>query len=287
MRLRTERLPQWLTKTIGFSEKVHALKADLRSRNLHTVCEEARCPNLNECWSRGTATFMILGDVCTRHCGFCSVEAGKPRALDPQEPAKVAEMTATLKLRHVVITCVARDDLDDGGALHFVQTIEAVRDRNPGCVVEILTTDFQMKRDPMETLCRVRPDIFNHNLETVERLSPKVRHRAGYRTSLEFLRRIKEYTPGIRTKSGLMLGLGETREEIVTAMKDLREVGCDILTIGQYLQPTVKNLPVVEYVPPNFFLELKQIGDQIGFSGIASGPFVRSSYHAEEMIHGI
>lgn len=286
-RTRSTRLPNWLVKPFHFSDKVRDLKTELRARGLHTVCEEARCPNLGECWERGTATFMILGDACTRHCGFCSVTAGRPEPVDPEEPAKVAEMVDILKLKHVVITCVARDDLDDGGASHFVRTIQAVRSKKPDCRVEILTTDFGMNREAMETVCRARPDVFNHNLETVERLTDRVRHRATYRNTLKFLGRIKEFAPDLRTKSGIMVGLGETREEVVQALKDLRGVGCGILTIGQYLQPTKKNLPVAEFVEPKIFKEYERIAYDLGFESVASGPFVRSSYHAEEMIHGI
>lgn len=275
-------------KPFGFSEDIHALKSRLRARGLHTVCEEARCPNLGECWSRKTATFMILGDVCTRHCGFCSVTAGKPAPVDAEEPAKVAEMVSLLKLKHVVITCVARDDLVDGGAAHFVDVIQAIRSREPGCKVEILTTDFGMKRGSMETVCRARPDVFNHNLETVRSLTPRVRHRATYANTLEFLRGIKDFDPSMTTKSGLMLGLGETRAEILTAMEDLRNAGCSILTIGQYLRPASGNLPVVAYVEPKVFEDYEKIGYDMGFESVASGPFVRSSYHADAMVpHGI
>jgi lipoic acid synthetase len=285
-----QRLPKWLTKPFGalqageVGSAVHDLKKNLRERGLHTVCEEARCPNLGECWSAGTATFMILGDVCTRHCGFCSITAGLPQPVDQKEPEKVAEMVKILSLKHAVITCVARDDLKDGGAAHFVKVIREIRKENPNCAVEVLTTDFQMNRESMETVCREKPTVFNHNLETVERLSPKVRHRASYRNSLEFLKRVKEFDSSLKTKSGMMLGLGETKEEVVQALKDLRSVGCEILTIGQYLQPTSKNLPVVEYVPPQVFQELEETAKSLGFSSVASGPFVRSSYHAGEMI---
>ncbi len=230
---------------------------------------------------------MILGDTCTRHCGFCAVTAGTPKTVDRDEPEKVAEMVSLLGLKHVVVTCVARDDLSDGGAAHFSKVIEAIRSKNEECRVEVLTTDFQMKRESMETVCRARPDVFNHNIETVERLSPQVRHRAGYRTSLEFLRRVKEFDATIPTKSGLMLGLGETFDEVTTVMKDLRSVGCEILTIGQYLQPTSKNLPVAEYIRPEVFSELQKIGYGLDFISVAAGSFVRSSYHAEEMVNGI
>lgn len=280
-----ERLPSWLVKPWGHSGEIHDLKTRLRDRGLHTVCEEARCPNLGECWTRGTATFMILGGVCTRHCGFCSVTAGKPEPVDLEEPAKVAEMVSILKLKHVVITCVARDDLADGGAGHFVNVIGAIRSREAGCKVEILTTDFGMNRESMEMVCRAKPDVFNHNLETVERLSPRVRHRASYQNTLDFLSRIHEFDPVMATKSGLMLGLGETRDEVLQALKDLRSAGCSIVTIGQYLRPTSSNLPVAEYVRPEVFQEYEKIGYEIGFTSVASGPFVRSSYHADEMLH--
>lgn len=286
-RVRVSRLPSWLSRPVGFSPSVHELKAKIREKSLHTVCEEARCPNLEECWSRGTATFMILGDVCTRHCGFCSVEVGVPREVNPEEPTQVAEMVKVLGLKHAVITCVARDDLDDGGAAHFVEVIRAIRRASPACIVEILTTDFGLKRKSMESVCDARPDIFNHNLETVERLSPRVRHRASYANSLEFLRRIKDYDGTIKTKSGLMLGLGETKEEVIQAMDDLRESGCEILTIGQYLQPTKRNLPVVSFIHPDTFKDYEEIGNRLGFSSVASGPLIRSSYHAEKMIYGI
>lgn len=231
---------------------------------------------------------MILGDVCTRHCGFCSVTAGKPAPVDAEEPAKVAEMVSLLELRHVVITCVARDDLEDGGAAHFVNVIQAIRSREPVCKVEILTTDFGMNRDAMETVCRARPDVFNHNLETVRRLSPRVRHRASYENTLEFLRRVKDFDRSMATKSGLMLGLGETHAEVLTAMEDLRNAGCSILTIGQYLRPESRNLPVVAYVEPEVFEDYEKIGYDMGFETVASGPFVRSSYHADAMVpHGI
>ncbi len=278
------RLPQWLKKPLGFSESIHQVKKDLRERGLHTVCEEARCPNLGECWTQKTATLMILGDTCTRHCSFCSITAGKPQGVDPNEPQKVAEMVQILGLKHVVITCVARDDLEDGGAAHFVSVIEEIRKKNSGCTVEILTTDFQMKEASMEKVCKAKPDVFNHNLETVERLSDHVRHRATYKNSLKFLKRIKKFDRDITTKSGLMLGLGERQEEVITAMKDLRDVGCEILTIGQYLQPTPRNLPVVEFIEPKIFQELEAKGYELGYKTVASGPFVRSSYHAGEML---
>ncbi len=277
------RLPEWLKKPLKISDDVLALRRDLRERNLHTVCEEAMCPNMSECWSQGTATLMILGDVCTRHCGFCSITAGKPEPVDEEEPRKAAEIVSKLGLKHAVITCVARDDLEDCGATHFVKVIGAIRDRNPNTLIEVLTTDFQMKEDAMKRVCDAHPDVFNHNLETVDRLTNRVRHRATYANSLEFLKRIKRYDPRIRTKSGIMLGLGETLEEVRQALRDLRSAGCDIVTIGQYLQPTTSNLPVAEYMRPEVFVELEGYAYGIGFESVASGPFVRSSYHAEKM----
>lgn len=278
------RLPPWLTKRLGPSDPIHAVKKDLSRLGLHTVCEEARCPNLGECWSQKTATIMILGDVCTRHCGFCSVEAGRPEPVDPAEPVHVAEMVEKLGLKHVVITCVARDDLTDHGASHFVQVIEVTRQRNAETKIEILTTDFGMQPGSMKVVCQAQPDVFNHNLETVERLSPGVRHRATYRNSLEFLRRIKSFDPAITTKSGMMLGLGETRAEVRQALQDLRSVGCQIVTIGQYLQPEKRNLAVVEYVHPDVFQEIEREALGLGFDHVACGPYVRSSYHAGEML---
>jgi len=284
-RTRSTRLPHWLVKPLRFSNEVHELKSKLRSDGLHTVCEEARCPNLGECWGRGTATFMILGDVCTRHCGFCSVTAGRPAEVDPEEPAKIGRMVSYLGLRHVVITCVARDDLPDCGASHFVEVIRAIRERKKDCLVEVLTTDFQLNRVSMELVCGAHPDVFNHNLETVERLTDRVRHRASYRDSLEFLRRVKACDPTIKTKSGIMVGLGEKTDEVAQAMRDLRNAGCQIVTVGQYLQPTAKNLPVAEFVEPARFEEYERMGYEMGFESVASGPFVRSSYHADAMIN--
>lgn len=280
-----KRLPEWLKKPLKISDDVLSLRKDLRDRKLYTVCEEAMCPNMSECWSQGTATLMILGDVCTRHCGFCSITAGKPEPVDQEEPRKAAEIVSKLALKHAVITCVARDDLDDCGASHFVKVIDAIREKNPKTIIEVLTTDFQMNPNSMKKVCEAHPDVFNHNLETVSRLTDRVRHRATYENSLEFLRRVKEYDSKIKTKSGIMLGLGETLDEVHQALNDLRNVGCNIITIGQYLQPTTSNLPVVEYVRPEVFEELERYGYEIGFESVASGPFVRSSYHAEKMVN--
>jgi lipoic acid synthetase len=255
----------------------------LQELNLHTVCESARCPNHWECWSKRTATFMIAGDRCTRACGFCAVTTARPFALEADEPARVAEATKRLGLKHVVITAVARDDLRDGGAEHFRQTIEAVRAGNPGILIEVLTPDFNDDPAAIATVLAAKPEIFNHNLETVRRLSPCVRSRATYDRSLSVLAAVKRQAASpIWTKSGLMLGLGETAEELFTAMDDLRRVGCDILTLGQYLQPTLKHLPVREFVQPEKFDAYGARARELGFLHVASGPLVRSSYHADD-----
>ena len=278
------RLPPWLIKKIGPQEVLRGLKRELRELKLHTVCEEARCPNIGECWSRRTATLMVLGKTCTRHCGFCAVTAGGPSPPDPAEPDQVARMVEKLSLRHVVITMVARDDLSDGGASHLARVIRATRGRNPGVRIEVLTSDFQGRPEDLRTVLEAAPDVFNHNIETVERLTPRVRHRATYRRSLELLSRAKEIRPEIPTKSGLMLGLGETEEEVGRTLRELRGSGCELLTIGQYLRPTRRNLPVREYIPPAVFAEWQRRAEALGFRSVASGPLVRSSYHAEEMI---
>lgn len=277
------RLPDWLRTKLPTSSSYARTRGLLDELKLHTVCESARCPNHWECWSKGTATFMIAGDRCTRACGFCAVNTAKPFALEADEPQRVAEATRRMGLRHVVITAVARDDLRDGGAEHFARTIEAVRKLCPGIVIEVLTPDFNDRDDALETVLAARPHIFNHNLETVRRLTPEVRSRATYDRSLNVLRKVKEkLSDSIHTKSGLMLGLGETEEEILTAMADLRAVHCDILTLGQYLQPTLRHLPVKEFVPPEKFDELGARAREMGFVHVASGPMVRSSYHADE-----
>ncbi|HEX4645274.1 MAG TPA: lipoyl synthase [Verrucomicrobiae bacterium] len=277
------RLPEWLRITLPTSDTFARTRGLLGELKLHTVCESAKCPNHWECWSKGTATFMIAGDRCTRACGFCAVATAKPLALETDEPERVAEATRRMRLRHVVITAVARDDLADGGAEHFRKTIEAVRAANPGIVIEVLTPDFLDRDSSLEMVLAANPHIFNHNLETVRRLTPSVRSRATYDRSLSVLGKVKARRGGtIYTKSGLMLGLGETEAELITAMEDLRRVGCDILTLGQYLQPTLRHLPVVEFVPPGKFAEYKETAEQMGFAHIASGPMVRSSYHADE-----
>jgi lipoyl synthase len=277
------RLPEWLRLKLPTSDTFTRTRSLLDELKLHTVCESARCPNHWECWSKGTATFMIAGDRCTRACGFCAVATARPFALETDEPGRVAEATRRMRLRHVVITAVARDDLPDGGAEHFRRTIDAVRSANPGIVIEVLTPDFNDLDTSIDAVLAAGPHIFNHNLETVRRLTPGVRHRATYDRSLSVLRKVKtKRGDTIHTKSGLMLGLGEREEELLTAMRDLRSVGCDILTLGQYLRPTSKHLPVVEFIPPSKFADYRRAGEGMGFVHVASGPMVRSSYHADD-----
>ena len=277
------RLPEWLRIKLPTSGGFFQTRNLLQDLRLHTVCESAKCPNHWECWSKGTATFMIAGDRCTRACGFCAVDTAKPFPLEADEPARVAEATRRMQLKHVVITAVARDDLNDGGADHFRRTIEAVRELNPGIVVEVLVPDFNEKDSAIDVVLAAQPEIFNHNLETVRRLTPQVRSRATYDRSLSVLKKAKNRSDGeIYTKSGIMLGLGETEVELLQAIRDLREVDCDILTLGQYLQPTLKHLPVVEFITPEKFFEYGRIAEDLGFIHVASGPMVRSSYHADE-----
>jgi lipoic acid synthetase len=277
------RLPEWLRITLPRSDSFARTRGLLDELKLHTVCESAKCPNHWECWSKGTATFMIAGDRCTRACGFCAVSTAKPLALEADEPARVAEATRRMKLKHVVITAVARDDLKDGGAEHFRQTIEKVRELNPGIVIEVLVPDFLDNDVAIENVLAANPHIYNHNLETVRRLTPSVRHRATYDRSLSVLKKVKDKRGDtIHTKSGVMLGLGETEEELLQALRDLRSSNCDILTLGQYLQPSLKHLPVVEFVTPAKFAEYKIAAEEMGFVHVASGPMVRSSYHADE-----
>jgi lipoic acid synthetase len=277
------RLPEWLRIKLPTSDSFAQTRNLLGELKLHTVCESAKCPNHWECWEKGTATFMIAGDRCTRACGFCAVSTAKPLPLEADEPLRVAEATRRMKLKHVVITAVARDDVVDGGAEHFRQTIEEVRKLNPGIVIEVLVPDFQDSDESIEAVLAANPQIFNHNLETVRRLTPSVRHRATYDRSLSVLKKVKDKRgKTIYTKSGLMLGLGEREEEVLTALADLRAAGCDILTLGQYLQPTLKHLAMVEFVPPAKFAEYKVRAEAMGFVHVASGPMVRSSYHADE-----
>lgn len=284
------RKPAWLKVRLpGGGEFAH-LRAVLRRYNLHTVCEEARCPNLAECWGEGTATFMLLGATCTRNCRFCAVRSGrKGDPLDPEEPEKVARAVEELGLSYVVLTSVTRDDLPDGGAHHFAGTVRAIKEMRPGSLVEALIPDFQADPAALERVVQAEPTVIGHNLETVERLTPEVRdRRASYRQSLEVLQTIKGLNPKIYTKSSLMLGLGETADEVQQAMHDLREHGVDILTLGQYLQPTRRHLPVQEYITPEQFGRYRELGERLGFLYVASGPLVRSSYRAGEFfIQGI
>ena len=279
----TRRLPDWLKRPLPRGSEFVFTDELIHELRLETVCESARCPNRSECWSRKTATFMIMGNLCTRPCGFCSVPRGDPEPLEADEPARVAEAAARLGLRHVVITSVTRDDLDDGGAEHFYQCVLAVRART-GAVVEVLTPDFLGDPAAIDRVIEAQPEVFNHNTETVPRFYKKVRGRADYQRSLDLLARVKAKAPHILTKTGLMLGLGETREELLDVLGDLRGVGCDMLTLGQYLTPTLKHVPVARDLPPEEFDELAALARSLGFQHVASGPFVRSSYHAGEML---
>lgn len=276
------RKPEWIRVKAPGGEAFAATKAVVKANKLVTVCEEAACPNIGECWSKAHATFMILGDTCTRACGFCNVKTGLPGPLDPDEPGSVGRAVATMGLTHVVVTSVDRDDLADGGAGHFVATIQAIRAASPQTTVEILTPDFLRKPGAAEAVIDARPDVFNHNLETVPRLYLSVRPGARYYHSLRLLERVKERDPSVFTKSGLMVGLGESKEEIMQVMDDMRSAGVDFLTIGQYLQPTLKHAPVDRYVPPEEFAALKTIAEAKGFLMASASPLTRSSYHADE-----
>ena len=275
--------PPWLKKRIPPIQNLIRVKSILDEASLHTVCEEARCPNLGECFSKGTATVLILGRICTRNCGFCAVEHGVPVLPDDEEPKKVAQAVKKMGLKYVVITSVTRDDLIDGGASHFAKTIQAIRALDRKIKVEVLIPDFKGVLASLKMVLKEKPDVLNHNIETISRLYPRVRPEADYKRSLNLLKESKENYPHILTKSGFMLGLGETEEEVLDLLQDLREVGCDFLTIGQYLQPRPDRLPVVRYVPPEEFEEYKKIGERMGFKAVASAPFVRSSFHASQM----
>ena len=277
------RLPDWLKRGLPRGNENFYTHHLLRELRLETVCENARCPNRPECYARRTATFMILGNVCTRPCGFCSVTKGTPDELEDDEPARVAEAAHRLGLRHVVITSVTRDDLPDGGADHFARCVLAVRART-GAAVEVLTPDFLGDTSAIDRVLEARPEVYNHNTETVPRLYKKARGRADYRRSLDLLAYVKEQSPGTVTKSGLMLGLGETTEELLEVFADLRAVRCDTLTLGQYLAPTLKHIPVARFVTPGEFDELAGLARQLGFRKVVAGPYVRSSYHADEMV---
>lgn len=276
------RKPDWL-RVKAPTSKEHAETAKLmRKANLHTVCEEAACPNIGECWKNKHATFMILGAICTRACAFCNVATGKPKAVDPLEPENVGVSTAQLDLKHIVVTSVDRDDLADGGADQFAQTIAAIRHHAPTTTIEVLTPDFRNKDGGLETVITAGPDVFNHNLETVPRLYPTIRPGARYFHSLRLLQQAKELDPTVFTKSGLMVGLGETREEILQVMDDMRSAGVDFLTIGQYLQPTAKHAPVIDFITPQQFDEYKRLAETKGFLLVSATPLTRSSYHADD-----
>jgi len=280
--------PEWIRVRLSSKPHYYSLRGLVNDLKLHTVCQEARCPNITECWESGTATFMILGDNCTRRCGFCAVSKLTPRPVDPEEPRHVGEAVKSLGLRHAVVTSVNRDDLSDGGAAHFAETIAAIRDLNPGCSVEVLVPDFEGSGDAIDTVLAARPDVLNHNVETVPSLYRTVRPQARYATSLGLLSRADRFRRGngveMVTKSGLMVGLGETMEEISQVMRDLRAIECDVLTIGQYLSPSLKHLPVRRWVTPEEFDALRDEGIALGFRHVESGPFVRSSYHAHRHV---
>jgi len=282
-----ERKPSWIRVKAPSTPEVIRLKKELRRQNLHTVCEEANCPNLGECFTKGTATFMILGNVCTRRCPFCDVAHGRPDAVDENEPASLAATIASMQLRYVVITSVDRDDLRDGGAGHYVDCITAIRESSPQTRIEVLVPDFRGRMEiALELLSKSPPDVMNHNLETVPRLYREVRPGADYAWSLQLLKEFRKQHPAVPTKSGLMLGLGEQYEEVLEVMRDLRKHDCDMLTIGQYLQPSRHHLPVTRYVDPAEFAEYRILGEEMGFANVASGPLVRSSYHADLQADG-
>ena len=278
--------PSWLRRKLPSGPQYEQIRAMIDKGQLHTVCQEANCPNQFECFSAHTATFLILGATCTRNCRFCNIEVGRPGPLDPDEPRRVAEAAARMNLRYVVVTSVTRDDLEDGGSGHFAATIHALREKIPGVQVEVLIPDFQGDRSPLETVLAAHPDVLNHNMETVRRLYSEVRPQADYDRSLELLARINEIDPSIPAKSGIMLGLGETEDEVRQVIADVYRNGGRMLTIGQYLQPTSQHLPVVDFIPPEEFERWRIFALETGFEKVASGPFVRSSYHAGEMFTG-
>jgi len=276
------RKPDWIRIKLPTNDKVNQIKQSLRENRLHTVCEEAACPNLGECFSHGTATFMIMGDLCTRRCPFCDVAHGKPQPLDAEEPHNLAHTIAAMALKYVVVTSVNRDDLRDGGAGHFAACIAAIREQSPQTIIEVLTPDFRGRMEVALDILRYQPcDVFNHNLETVPRLYLEARPGADYQTSLQLLQRHKQLLPNVPTKSGLMLGIGETEAEVVQVLKDLLEHGCSMLTLGQYLQPSKEHLAVKEYIHPDQFQRYAEIATELGFKQVASAPLVRSSYHAD------
>ncbi|MEE9273743.1 MAG: lipoyl synthase [bacterium] len=282
----SRRFPPWLVKRLPNPSRSHAVKALMREKRLHTVCEEARCPNLFECFSRQTATFMIGGDICTRTCGYCAVAKGAPLPLDPEEPRRVGEAAARLGLRHVVVTMVNRDDLPDGAAGHVVATIGAIRERLPESTVEVLVSDFMGNFDAVETVVRARPDVFNHNIETVRRIFKSVRPNGDYERSLRVIGMARELDPAMTTKSGVMVGMGESEADVLSLMEDLRRPGvdCQIMTIGQYLSPRKRSIPVREYIHPDVYARYREAGGRLGFGHVFAGPFVRSSYNAAEAL---
>jgi len=277
----------WLRRKLPDQKVINKMENLFKDLNLHTVCDSALCPNRGECFKNGTATFMIMGDVCSRNCQFCAVKKGKPLPLDPKEPIHIAQAAKYLKLKHVVVTSVTRDDLLNGGAEHFAQTVIAIKNLLPKSTVEILIPDFQGSREALQKVIEVHPEVINHNIETIERLYSSVRPIADYKTSLQLIKRVKIGNQDIITKSGIMLGLGEKKEEVVIAMKDLRKVNCDLLTIGQYLRPSPQHLKVKEYIHPDEFEVYRKIGMSLGFKHVLSGPLVRSSYHSGEILQNI
>lgn len=274
--------PNWLRVKLPIGESYKHVRGLVDTHKLHTICESGNCPNMGECWSEGTATFMILGNICTRSCGFCAVATGRPEAVDWDEPQRVAEAIHLMTVKHAVITSVDRDELKDGGSIIWHNTIKAVKNLNPGTTLETLIPDFRGNAEQVQRIIDAAPEVVSHNMETVERLTRQVRVQAKYRRSLDVLRMLKE--GGMRTKTGIMLGLGETKEEIIQSMKDLLSVGCDVLTLGQYLQPTKKHLPVQRFVHPDEFAALREIGYELGFDYVESGPLVRSSYHSDKHV---
>jgi len=277
--------PEWLKVRLPMGPQVEELRRLMRAKSLHTVCEEAHCPNMAECWSAGTATFMILGDTCTRSCGFCAVKTGRPLALDADEPGHVGDAVARMGIKHAVVTSVNRDELPDGGAAVFAETIAQIRRRSPGTTVEVLIPDFRGVVEALDAILEARPEVLAHNVETVERLYPRVRPQAAYPRSLEVLRRTKERAPDLVCKTGIMLGLGETEDEVLETLRDIRVQGTDVVTIGQYLRPSPVHLPIERYWTPAEFAALREAGMAMGFKHIESGPLVRSSYHAERSVH--
>ena len=276
------RLPEWFKVKAPGSTNFIELRSQIQGANLNTVCEEAACPNIGDCWDRGTATFMILGDICTRSCSYCNVKTGRPITLDRTEPFRVAVTVKRMNLKYAVITSVDRDDLEDYGSSFFAETIKQIRHLSPSCNVEVLIPDFEGSRKSLVKVLNARPQVLNHNIETVRRVFKKVRPRGNYDVSLDLLRNVKKINGNMPTKSGMMVGLGETKDEILITMKDLRNVGCDLLTIGQYLRPSKKHHPLIRFYHPDEFAQLKKLGLEMGFKHVASGPLVRSSYHADE-----